>query len=79
MQLEKSQGAQRSPEVALRSTDFRAPKNLIFPALYDMYVHVFGGISLSGCCNYVFRKTVANNGSDFKVGGYRNIDEKLLC
>ena len=26
-------GAQCSPELALRSTDFRAPKNLIFPAL----------------------------------------------
>ena len=26
-------GTQRSPEVALRSTDFRAPENLIFPVL----------------------------------------------
>ena len=29
----KLQGAQRSPELGLRSTDFRAPENLIFPAL----------------------------------------------
>ena len=29
----KLRGAQRSPELALRSTDFRAPENLIFPAL----------------------------------------------
>ena len=29
----KVRGAQRSPELALRSTDFRAPENLIFPAL----------------------------------------------
>ena len=26
-------GAQRSPELTLRSMDFRAPENLIFPAL----------------------------------------------
>ena len=79
MHLETSQGAEHSPQVALRSTDFRAPKHVIFPALYDMCVHVFGGTSLSGCCNYTFRKTAANNASDFKVGGYRNIDEKILC
>ena len=29
----KLRGAQRSPELALRSTDFRTPENLIFPAL----------------------------------------------
>ena len=29
----KLQGAQRAPELALRSTDCHAPKNLIFPAL----------------------------------------------
>ena len=29
----KLQGAQRSPELGLRNTDFRAPENLIFPAL----------------------------------------------
>ena len=28
-------GAQRSPELALRSTNFRSPENLIFPALWD--------------------------------------------
>ena len=27
----KLQGAQRSPELGLRNTDFRAPENLIFP------------------------------------------------
>ena len=30
----KLRGAQRSPELGLRSTDFRAPENLIFPALH---------------------------------------------
>ena len=29
----KLQGAQRSPELRFRSTDFHAPENLIFPAL----------------------------------------------
>ena len=29
----KLQGAQHSPDLGLRSTDFRAPENLIFPAL----------------------------------------------
>ena len=29
----KLRGAQRSPELALRNMDFRAPENLIFPAL----------------------------------------------
>ena len=29
----KLRGAQRSPELALRSTDFHTPENLIFPAL----------------------------------------------
>ena len=29
----KLRGAQRSPELGLMSTDFRAPENLIFPAL----------------------------------------------
>ena len=29
----KLRGVQRSPELSLRSTDFRAPENLIFPAL----------------------------------------------
>ena len=29
----KLRGAQHSPELGLRSTDFRAPENLIFPAL----------------------------------------------
>ena len=29
----KLRGAQRSPELGSRSTDFRAPENLIFPAL----------------------------------------------
>ena len=31
----KLRGAQRSPEIAFRSTDFCVPKNLIFPALYS--------------------------------------------
>ena len=30
MYLKNLQGAQRSPELALRNTDFCAPKNLIF-------------------------------------------------
>ena len=34
----KLQGAQRSPELGLRSTDFRAPENLIFPALSYTWV-----------------------------------------
>ena len=29
----KLRGAQRSPELGLRSTDFRAPENLIIPVL----------------------------------------------
>ena len=29
----KSQGTQHSPELVLKSTDFRAPEDLIFPAL----------------------------------------------
>ena len=40
----KSQGAQRSPELGFRITDFRVPKNLIFPLLaiitdqsFDLY------------------------------------------
>lgn len=33
MKSTKLQGAQRSPELVLRSTDFCAPENLIFPAL----------------------------------------------
>ena len=33
----KLRGAQRSPELALRGTDFRAPENLIFPALFTTY------------------------------------------
>ena len=33
-----------------------------------MCVHVFGGISSPGCCNYAIRKTVVDNASDFKVG-----------
>ena len=31
----KLQGAQRGPELALRSTDFNAPENLIFPAMRE--------------------------------------------
>ena len=34
----KLQGAQPSPELGLRSTEFCAPENLIFPALNKMYV-----------------------------------------
>ena len=29
----KLRGAQRSPKLSFRSTDFRVPENLIFPAL----------------------------------------------
>ena len=36
--MHKITRAQRSPELALRSTDFRAPKNLIYPALVDATV-----------------------------------------
>ena len=32
----KSQSAQRSSELALRSTDFRSPENLIFPTLFSI-------------------------------------------
>ena len=35
----KLRGAQRSPELAFRSTDFRLPENLIFPALKMTCVH----------------------------------------
>ena len=31
----KLRGAQRSPELAFRSTDFRVPENLICPALFN--------------------------------------------
>ena len=31
----KLRGAQRSPKLGLRSTDFRAPENLIFPAMWE--------------------------------------------
>ena len=34
-------GAQRSPELAFRSTDFRAPENLIFPALIYIYIYIY--------------------------------------
>ena len=30
----KLRGAQCSPEIVFRSTDFRVPENLIFPALH---------------------------------------------
>ena len=40
----KLQGSQRSPELGFRTTDFRVPKNLIFPVLaiitdqsFDLY------------------------------------------
>ena len=35
----KLQGTQHSPELALRSTDFCSPENLIFPALMCLCVH----------------------------------------
>ena len=35
----KLRGAQRSPELGLRSTDFRAPENLIFQTLLIAYTH----------------------------------------
>ena len=35
---------------------------------YEMCVHVFGGTSSPGCCNYALRKTAVDNASDFKVG-----------
>ena len=34
-------GAQRSPELGLRNMDFRAPENLIFPALQSFYLQTF--------------------------------------
>ena len=34
----KLRGAQRSPELALGSTDFHAPENLIFPALEEAMI-----------------------------------------
>ena len=38
----KLRGAQRSPELALRSTDFRSPENLIFPALFKAILKGLG-------------------------------------
>ena len=32
----KLRGVQRSPELALRTTDFRAPENLILPVLFRL-------------------------------------------
>ena len=34
----KLRGAQRSPELALKSTDFHAPGNLIFPVLIGTFM-----------------------------------------
>ena len=33
--IQKLQGSQRSPELALRSKDFCAPENLIFPVMWE--------------------------------------------
>ena len=35
---------------------------------YEMCVHVFGGTSSPGGCNYALRKTAVDNASDFKLG-----------
>ena len=40
----KLRGAQCSPELSLRSTDFRAPENLIFPALDFEMFHKIGAL-----------------------------------
>ena len=32
---------------------------------YEMCVHVFGGISSSGCCNYILRRTAPDNVSSY--------------
>ena len=40
-----------------------------------MCVHVFGGTSSPGCCNYALRKTAVDNASDFKVG---DVSETLM-
>ena len=46
----KLRGAQRSPEIALRNMDFRAPENLIFPALLVIrhrLAHIFFPVGIS--------------------------------
>ena len=43
-----------------------------------MCVHVFGGTSSPGCCNYALKKTVVDNASDFNVGVAETL-KKNLC
>ena len=46
---------------------------------YEMCVHVFGGTSSTGCCNYALRKTAVDNASNFKVGIAETFMKKILC
>ena len=43
----KSQGAQCAPELSLRSTEFRSPENLIFPACIAMKDRLVLNINLN--------------------------------
>ena len=46
----KLQGAQCSPELAFRSTDFQVAENLIFPTqILDACDHLCLGMSIYGC------------------------------
>ena len=46
---------------------------------YEMCMHVFGGTSSPGCCNYALRKTAVNNASNFKVGVAETFMKKIIC
>ena len=45
---------------------------------YEMCVHVFGGTSSPGCCNYALTKTVVDNASDFNVGVAETLKKKSM-
>ena len=73
----KLRGAQCSSELALRSTDFRSPENLILPALYLFHIHfnlvtvIIAGFLISTA----FSGAVLIRGRHLLKGGvYSNID-----